>query len=596
MKTHTVVKKLFYIAFCIWVIMAIAGCTSTNSISSLNPTAADPESSINLPESDETRATELIPVVNIIAAKTIAGPGAEISLRAEAIDPAGGAITLAWEASGGTIINTDGHTAIWKAPNQTSAPVIACVATDVRGKQARAELKIDVVGNSTYRLVINADRTSIMAGRVTSDASNPFVPVSGARVEMEGMGEIGVSDTTGMVEFNIDQSTAVATYSLVKINYQDWEASFLASLVVPEGMRIVDNLTFYPGYDSVTVAIARGDSFALKRGMLEITTVENNAGDVKPVAEVTIDAGSGQAVSAAVTGRAILTSSTMGNAETSIRLARNGYQTIEGYYVPVAIDGLTLVHARMARTGSVSDSEAVMSWTRPYNSQNAFPVAGPLEIGFGQPMDKSTIFNNINLMVLNKKTSVMTALTGTEIARDFRVEWKGNTVVQLFPKTPLDASARYSILVSSWIARAADGRMLKSYNGLYYEFTTDLDPSPSIVSLTPRNGQTDVGRNGPFSIRFDRSMLPETLYDNLEIEITSLDNGATLKVTGATIKSYFSITWKESNTLVELVPYMMLRANSSYLIRFNSSGLVSESGKKTVGFEKLWGQFTTGNL
>lgn len=596
MNTHKTIAKLFYVAFCVWVIIAIAGCTGTNSISSLNPIAADPESAINLVDKETPRATELAPVVNIIATRTAIGPSAELSLRAEAIDPAGGLITVAWESTEGTIINTDGFTAIWKAPAQTSRPTVACVATDVRGKQARAEISIDVIGNSVYRLAINADRTSMLTGRIVSDANNPFVAVSGAQVTLSGFGEVGVTDVGGQVEFDIDQTANVATSSLVQVKYLNWEASYVASLVVPDGMRIVDNLTFYPGYDSVTVAVARGDSFALKRGMLEVTTVENHAGNIKPVAEVTVDAGSGQAVSEAINGRVLLNSNSLGNSETSIRLARNGYQTIEGYLVPVAIDGLTLVYARLEKTGSMSGLDAVISWTKPYNGQNAFPVAGPLEIGFGQPMEKSTIFNNIKLMVQNKRTNTLISYTGSELERDFRIEWKGNTQIQLYPKIPLDASTRYSILLSDWNARSVDGRMLKSYNGLYYEFTTDVDPSPTIVALTPRNGATDVGRNGPFSIRFDRSMVPSTLYDNLKIEITSLDNGATLTVTGNTIKSYFSINWKEANTLVELVPYIMLKADSSYLIRFKSSGLISESGKKAVGFENLWGQFKTGKL
>jgi len=211
-------------------------------------------------------------------------------------------------------------------------------------------------------------------------------------------------------------------------------------------------------------------------------------------------------------------------------------------------------------------------------------------------MEKNSIFNNIRLNVQNRRTGVLTALTGSEIARDFRVEWKNETVMQLFPIVPLDPDTRYSVIVSEWVARAADGRMLKSYNGLYYEFKTDIDPFPSVLSTSPRNGQTGVGRNGPFAIRFDRPIKPESLLDNLEIQITSLDNGASMTITGSTLKSYFSVTWKESNTLVELVPYMMLRPDSSYLIRFNSGNLVSESGRKVQNFEKLWGQFTTGKL
>lgn len=589
--------QLTFALACIWFIMTFAGCSSANSVSSLNPAAADPESSINLGETaSDTKSLELVPVVNIFTSRTVVGPGTEIDLRAEAIDPAGGQVSLVWEASDGVMINTNGSNAIWKAPAQTSNAKVACVATDVRGKSARAEVSIEVIGNAVYRLVITADRSSLLTSRITSDATNPFVPVAGARIEMQGFGDIGVTDSSGMVEFNIDQSSAVATGSQVIVRYYDWEISYTASLVVPEGMRIVDNLTFFPGYDGVTVAIARGDSFALKRGMLEVTAIENQAGEIRPVAEVYVDAGAGQAVSAQTDGRALLNSSNVSNSEVNLRMTRNGYQTIEGYTVPVSLDGLTLVRARMARAGSISDVAAVITWTKPYNSQTAFPVSGPFSIGFGQAMEKSTIFNNVNLMIENKSTGSMTAISGNEIARMFRVEWEGDTVLKLYPNTNLRPVTRYSLLISNWEARASDGRMLKSYGGLYGEFVTDVDPTPAIVSTSPKNGDVNVGRNGPFTIRFDRSMKPESLYSGLELEITSLDSGSRLFLDGQSLKSHFAVTWKENNRVLELVPYRMLRANASYLIRLNKCGLVSESGKTTSGMERLWGQFKTASL
>lgn len=481
-------------------------------------------------------------------------------------------------------------------PAQTSTNIITCIATDVRGGQAKADYSVDVVGNSTYRLTIYADRTSILTGRISADPASPVVPVSGARIELADVGEIGVSNGNGMVEFNIDQAQALATSTLVIVKYLNWEVSYNASLLVGDGLRIIDELTFYPGYNEVSVAVARGDSFLLRRGMIEVTAVENSAGTIKPIAEVTIDAGASQAVSGDSDGRAILGSTIAGNGETTIRLARNGYQTIEGYYVPVSIDGLTLVNARLSKAGTIPELDAVISWTRPYMNQTAFPVSGPFEIGFGQAMEKSGIFNDISLMIQNKTRGNMIALSGNLIEQHFRSVWKSDTVLQLYPRQPLNPSTRYSMVISRWNARAADGRMLKTYDGLYGEFTTDADPSPSIISTSPKNGDTGVNRSGPFSIRFDRSMQPDSLYDDLEIEITSLDSGARMVLDGTSLRSNFSVSWRESNTLLELVPYRMLKAGGSYLIRLNKCNLVSESGKKVKDFANLWGQFRTGSL
>lgn len=596
MKTHNLARSLLYTALCLLTIITVAGCTNANSISSLNPAAADPEAELNIGDTTGTRSSETVPVVNIYADRNIVGPEAELNLRAEAIDPAGGQIEIAWVASAGHIISTEGSKAVWKAPAQTSTNIITCIATDVRGGQSKANYSVEVVGNSTYRLTLLADRTAVLTSRVAGDPGSPVLPISGARIELTAVGEVAVSDSSGMVEFNIDQAQALATSTLVTIRYLDWEVSYNASLLVGDGLRIIDELTFYPGYNEVSVAIARGDSFMLKRGMIEVTAVENSAGALKPVAEVTIDAGPSQAISGSSDGRAIISSSIAGNGETSIRLARNGYQTIEGYSIPVSIDGLTLVNARLSKTGTIPELDAIISWTRPYANQTAFPVSGPFEIGFGQAMEKSSIFNDISLMIQNKSRGGLIALNGNLIEQHFRVNWKSDTVIQLFPKQPLAASTRYSMLISRWNARAADGRMLKTYEGLYGEFTTDADPSPTIVTTSPRNGDTEVGRNGPFTIRFDRSMQPDSLYDDLEIEITSLDSGARMVLDGISLRSNFSVSWKESNTLLELVPYRMLRADGSYLIRLNSCNLVSESGKKVVGFANLWGQFKTGNL
>ncbi|MBU1107537.1 MAG: Ig-like domain-containing protein [Candidatus Riflebacteria bacterium] len=596
MKTQNIVKQLLYVTICLLTVTLIAGCTSANSINSLNPAAADPEAELNIGDTTKTTTTDLKPVVNIYAASNVVGPEAELMLRAEAIDPAGGQVTVEWEADAGNIISTDGSKAVWKAPTQSSSNIITCVATDVRGGTARADYTVDVVGNSTYRLTICADRTSVLTGRISADSTSPVVPIGGARIELTAIGEVGVSDSNGMVEFNIDQAQALATSTLVVVKHLGWEVSYNVSLLVGDGLRIIDELTFYPGYDGVSVAVARGDSFMFRRGMIEVTAVENSAGVFKPVAEVTIDAGANQALSDAGNGRASLSTNIVGNGETSIRLARGGYQTIEDYFVPISVDGLTLVNAQLAKVGSISELDAIISWTRPYNNQTAFPVSGPFEIGFGQPMEKSSIFNDISLMIQDKSRGTLIALSGTQIEQHFRPVWKSGTVLQLFPKQALSASTRYSMLISRWNARATDGRMLKTYEGLYGEFITDADPSPTIVSTSPKNGDTDIGRSGPFAIRFDRSMKPNSLYDNLKIEITNLDSGAKMVLDGTSLRSNFAVKWKESNTLLELVPYRMLRAGGAYLIRLKECNLVSESGKKVFGFENLWGQFKTGGL
>lgn len=599
MKNHKLLKSLAFLVLVTWVGFSISGCTQANSLSSANPAGADanPESVINVGDSTGNKSENFAPVINLIAEKTVVGPESEVIIRAESLDPEGGQVDISWDADTGDLISTDASRAIWKAPAIGTSATVSCVAQDAAGLTSRAEVKIEVLANGVYRLTVMADRTAIQTGRISGDDTSLYVPVSGARVEMPQLGQVGVTDANGTVEINIDQTESVATGTFMSVRYLDWEVGYQATLKPNSGSnRIIDSLSFSPGFDGVSVAVGRGDSFSLKRGAIEVTTLENSMGEYRPIAEVTVDAGSSQSHSSAGTGIALVSSVGSGNGEINLRLAKNGYQTIDGYQIPVVLDGLTLVRARLEKAGQMPDSAAIISWTRPFNNQKAFPVSGPFEIGFGQPMEKETIFDDISLMIQNKETASMMAITGPDIAKRFRVEWVGATILRLYPKQPLQGLSRYSLVISRLNARATDGRMLKTYNGLYGEFITDEDAAPKILQTSPTNGETEIGRTGPFIIRFDRSMLPESLYVDLEIEITNLKSNSKVVVDGNSLKSHFSVTWKEANTVLELVPYRMLAADNPYLIKLNSCSLESVSGKKADGFENMWGQFVTGKL
>ncbi|GAB4274457.1 MAG: hypothetical protein Kow0029_14820 [Candidatus Rifleibacteriota bacterium] len=599
MKNFKLLKTCIYVILTVWVTFSVVGCTQANSISSLNPASAEtnPESILNTGTAATKSSENFAPVVNLIADKTTVGTNAEVSLRAETLDPEGGQVEINWDADVGNLISTAGDRAVWKAPEIGTSATISCTASDSEGKTSRAEVKIEVLSDGTYRLMVLADRSAIQTGRLDLSASDLYIPVSGARVEIPELGITSVTGSDGTIEFNVNHSENVATGAYATVKYLDWEVGYYANLKTSSGIGLIqDSITFAPGYDGISIAVGRGDSFNLKRGAIEVTTIENQFGQVSPVAEVTVDAGSAQSISSRDSGMAIIASLASGNNEVNLRLSKTGYQTIDGYFIPVTLDGLTLVRARLEKAGTIPDSDAIISWTRPYNYQKSFPVTGPFEVGFGQPMEKETIFDDMTLMIQNKETGSVIAVAGNDIAKKFRVEWKGSSILRLYPKKPLRGLTRYSILISRWVARAVDGRMLKSYDGMYGEFTTDSDDAPKILSTYPVNGQKDVGRSGPFTINFDRSMLPESLFENLEIEITSLDSNSKLLVDGSNLKSHFSVTWKNANTVLELVPYRMLGAERSYLVRLNSCDLRSESGKKADGFANLWGQFTTGKL
>ena len=593
-------KQFAIITLITWISLTIVGCTQTNSALT-NPVAAkpdDPQTAIKIggTSSDTGKSVNKAPVINLSLTKTSVGTGAELSLNAQALDPDGDKLTFAWSSSEGVFISNSGNNVVWKAPDTPMLASITCLVSDSKGAKTSAKAMVEVVGNTLYRLVVTANRDSLVAGSIAKNNNNMYTPLPGARVELVDSGEVGVTDSSGVVEFNINQTNKVATSTLVNVKCFDWEISYEATLKPLNGNKVLDSINFYPGFDGVTVAVAKGDSFAIKRGAVEVSTIENVYGERKPVPEVTVDIGSAQGMSSVKSGMALIPSPSVGNGEINLRLKKTGYQTIDGYKIPVSPDGVTLVKAQIEKANFTPNSVAILSWTKPYRSQKSFPVNGPFELGFGQPMEKESIFDDIALVIQNKKTGTVMTLDGASIKKHFRVNWIGSTILQLFPIRPLTPMTKYSMLIREWVAHTADGRILKNYNGMYGEFYTDSDPEPSIVSTTPVNGDENIGRSGPFVVNFDRPIKTSSLLDNLKIEITNLKTGSKVSIDGTSLETYFSITWKNQNTTLELVPYRMLQANNTYLIKVLSCNLKSETGKAVKDISNIWGQFKTSGL
>ncbi|MGM0599186.1 MAG: Ig-like domain-containing protein [Candidatus Rifleibacteriota bacterium] len=599
MKTSRVVKMLLFAGVLFWTLLTFSGCTNANSLSSENPVGSetDPESIINDDDDQQTKSENFAPVLNLMVDREVVGPDSEVIIRAETLDPEGGQVEVTWDADIGDLINTAVSRAVWKAPDHGATAKISCTAEDINGLKTESEVQIEVLANGVYQLRVMADRSAIQTAFSEDAADNLYIPVSGAKVELPALGKQGVTNNDGLFEFNIDQTQDLATSAKVLIDYLDWKVDYNATLKTRQGAStVMDSLSFSPGFDGVSIAVGRGDSFSMKRGAVEVTTLENSSGEIKPVSEVTVDAGSVQSISSADTGLAFVNSVSASKGKINLRLAKTGYQTVDGYYIPVAADGLTLVRAQLEKVGKIPDSDAIISYTKPYNYQKSFPVSGPFEIGFGQPMEKDGIFDDLSLMIQNKDAGSMLAVNGAEIEDKFRVEWIGSTILRLYPKKLLQGLTRYSLLISQWSARSADGRILKNYNGMYGEFITDEDASPQLLSTSPVNGDSEVGRTGPFIMEFNRKMNVESLYDDLEIEITNLDSNSIIFIDGENLKSHFSVTWKNDNSVLELVPYRMLAPETEYLLQLNKSGLISDTGKKVAGFAGLWGQFKTGGL
>ena len=588
---------------CLTSCVLFTGCSDVGANKRTNPVGSETDAEATVSTGTSSTDTtsrpadnSLLPVVNVYSSKNVIGAGNEINLRAEAIDPAGAPVTLTWDANEGILISVNGSTAVWQAPTYSSRSIVSCTATDVRGGKTTANVEIEVIGNSKYKLNILADRRSLTASVNSQDTDNAYVPVAGARVVLKALNEIAVSDKNGNIEFDVTQVDKIATFSDIEVTFKEWDINYTAKLISISGNVVNDSLIFAPGYNNVSVALANGDSFDMKRGMLEVATTEKNTiGVLEPLSEVSINCSAGQGVSSRDTGIALISSSN-GGTSTNLNITKTGYSNIENCTVPLSQNYLTIVSAEMKRNGNYLDNEASISWISPYNYKNSVAVMDPFIIGFGQAMDMSSTFDSINLMVQNKNTNELTSFTGDKIKEKFDIVWKNNTLVYLYPKYGYQANTRYSILVNNWSAKTVDGRYLKSYIGTYYEFKTDDDPAPKLLGFEPVNGATNVSRNGPFTIYFDRSIDPNSLYENTELEVVAVDSGMSITLTASSIRTFFSVIWKNDNTELQLVPSVTLSPRASYQIRLKKCSFKSVSGKAISGLENFWTQFTTGGI
>ncbi len=593
-------KKRFlaYISLLVILGTALAGCSAGTGVlnSTTGTTTDDGESLAGTSTSTSTStnsSANLSPQINLSSSQTLVGYGGEVILSAEALDPDGDKVTLRWSATGGTIVACQAQKATWKAPIQAGRCEIKCIAEDGKGGSNSGLVGVDVVGGRKYLLELDINRSSTILANNTEGPATEWLSLPGVKASIVGTGMTGISDSNGQIIFDLDAGGMAASAATVLLEYLDWEISFPA-IFPASGTSRADRINFYPGYEGITVAVGKGDNFINTRGGLEVDAVEClTNGDAVPVREVTV--GIGSDIDIAQNGT-LCKSVVISGTQVEMSLQKSGYRSLTGLRIPVQVDGQTLVRVRMTQEGSTVNEKAKVSWTAPYNGQKAVPVIGPFVIGFAQGMEMETIFDDFQMTVKDTVSGETRVFTGPDVKKFFTISWEGNVTITLTPKEPLNALSRYSLLVSRWGARTVDGRYLQSYSGNYLTFTTDDDPTPIISMTSPKNGDTQVPRWGPFLIRFDRPMDTGSLYSDFLIEITDVKSGAALSLTGSSLPAAFSVEWQENDKLLNLVPRRSLKANNPYLLKIKKSGLRSKSGRKVANLENLWAQFTTGEL
>lgn len=566
----------------------LGGCTNANSIAGIDTTETA-ETTLTDTSSTATSAN-LSPILNVTSSNAMVGLQGEVTLTADAIDPDGDPVQLNWTASGGVIIKNVSNMAVWKAPSTTGSFEISCLASDGKGGATSSKLNLTVVGGRVYSLTVQINRASLLVNQGGGTAEGEWLPLSQAKVTIPSLNLVGITNAEGKAEIALDGGTAVASSAEVQIQYLDWNLSYMSQFPV-NGSSISDTIQFHPGYEEASVAVGRGDSFASRRGSVELLVLGDVAGEAHPLNEVTVSVGTSQMSTS--NGRAFLNVDA-GQGEATITVAKSGYTERRDLALPVALDGLTMVRMKLQNQNVPPITDPIISWTRPYNGQQAVPVTTAFEVGFGQAMDKSSIFDDFE-MIVEVEGGMTAALTGSAVTSAFTVEWSGDTTLRFRPKTALAAQKKYKVMLSKWGARTADGRVLRSYAGIYATFTTAADPAPVVISTSPRNGDTGISRIGPFLVKFSRPMDCSSLASGLKLDITDETAGVAISISGAALESEFRITWSEDDTLLSLVPVRTLKARSPYLVRITSADLRSKSGLAVAGLSQLWVRFTTGN-
>lgn len=205
--------------------------------------------------------------------------------------------------------------------------------------------------------------------------------------------------------------------------------------------------------------------------------------------------------------------------------------------------------------------------TNPLNGQTLVPTNEVMDFAFNIPLDPNTLTADAMVCYQN----------GTWFQSDVGLI-DGGTIIQIAPRYPLPANTGISCQVSANL-QGANGVPLSGPTNL--TFTTGTGPDtqlPTIQTVSPPNGSTNVGDNAIIRLVFNKPINPLTV------------NATTVQLTAnGTMFVADSISFSNNNQMALLVPHSPLPDNT--LMTLTISGITDGAGNPVAPQTT---QFTTG--
>jgi len=205
--------------------------------------------------------------------------------------------------------------------------------------------------------------------------------------------------------------------------------------------------------------------------------------------------------------------------------------------------------------------------TNPVSGASEIPTNVVVDVGFNEALSAATV---------DSSSVYMTQADGTAVPGAVSLIGDG-TVIQIAPSAPLVANTWYGVRITNGVL----GTNGLAFSGTFWSFTTGSGTdtvAPTVLSVSPPNGSTNVGDNIEVHVVFSEPVNPLTV------------SGGSIHLTGGgTALVADSISFSNNNKSVTVVPHGPLPDNTVMTVTI--SGVTDVAGN-AVATQTT--QFTTG--